>query len=137
MIVNASNRVQSDTYILQIIIQQESVEDQKEDFLYHEWYLTLIDHLETRLLVNKQDRGRQHKATNKVKIFLQTKEFFLFFLFLFTYLFCKHKYKFTKTSIQIQVIILNKNVCRQPVENQNMFCHQAPLNIDIMSVIKF
>ena len=28
-----------------------------------------------------------------------------------------------------------KYVCRWQVENQNMFCRQAPLNIDIMSLI--
>ena len=38
---------------------------------------------------------------------------------------------------KIQVINLNKYVCRGSVENQNMFCCQAPLNIEIVSVINF
>ena len=48
--------------------------------------------------------------------------------------------------LQTQIYTIKKNtsykfkqkyVCRWPVENQNMFCRQAPLNIDIISVINF
>ena len=59
---------------------------------------------------------------------------YLFLLFLFIYLLI--------SQTQIYTIIENtsykpkqKYVCRWPVENQNIFCRQTPLNIDIMSVI--
>ena len=66
--------------------------------------------------------------------FYEPTNFSSFYLFiLFTYLFRKHKYKFTNTSYNFK----QKYVCRWPVENQNMFCRQAPLNIDIMSLINF
>ena len=58
--------------------------------------------------------------------------FYLFFVgmnsrsFIIIYLFISQKQIYT--IIKIQVISLNKKyVCRWPVENQNMFCRQAPL----------
>ena len=57
----------------------------------------------------------------------------LVFYFLFIYLFISQTQTYTTINIKkkIQVTSLNKKyVCRWPVENQNMFCRQAPLNID-------
>ena len=56
-------------------------------------------------------------------------------LFLFIYLFISQTriYTIINTSYKFK----QKYVCRWPVENQNMSCRQAPLNIDIMSMKNF
>ena len=38
--------------------------DQKENFFYLHWYLTLIDYVETRLFVNKEETPKQYKTMN-------------------------------------------------------------------------
>ena len=57
----------------------------------------------------------------------------IFHFFLLIYFAITNIYNKKNTSYKFK----QKYVCRWPVENQNMFCRQAPLNIDIMSVINF
>ena len=60
---------------------------------------------------------------------------YLFYYFIFIYLIISQTqiYTIINTSYKFK----QKYVCRWPVENQNMSCRQAPLNIDIMSMKNF
>ena len=60
-------------------------------------------------------------------------------IYLFIYLFILQTQIYTVINIKRNTSykFKQKYVCRWPVENQNMFCRQAPLNIDIMSMINF
>ena len=42
-----------------MILLNDFVIEQKEDFLYLQWYLALTDHVETGLFVNKQNIPKQ------------------------------------------------------------------------------
>ena len=65
------------------------------------------------------------------KIVLRTH--YLFHLFIYLFISQTQIYTIINTSYKCK----QKCVCRWPIENQNMSCHQAPLNIDIMSVKNF
>ena len=47
--------------------------DRTEDFLYLQWCLALIDHVETRLYVNKQGTPKQYKTSNKLNVLFTKK----------------------------------------------------------------
>ena len=49
------------------------VNDETEGFIYLQRYLALIEHVEKRLSVNKQDTPKQYKARNKLNIFFTNK----------------------------------------------------------------
>ena len=77
------------------------------------------------------------KMNGYTKSFNETK--YIFFLIKFLEIFGNLLIYFTNTNIYTNQVykFKQKYVCRWPVENQNMFCRQAPLNIDIMSMINF
>ena len=50
---------------------------EKENFLYLQWYLALIDYVETIDYFNKQDTPKQNKATNKLHVRSSRPEVFL------------------------------------------------------------
>lgn len=44
----------------------EFVNHKKEDFFCLQWYLSLIDHVETKPFVNKEEAPKQYKTMNKL-----------------------------------------------------------------------
>ena len=55
------------------ILLNDFITDQTEDFLYLHWYLALIDQVETKLFVKKQDSPKKFKTKNKLNIFFINK----------------------------------------------------------------
>ena len=84
---------------------------EKENFLYLQWYLALIDYVVTIDYFNKQDTPKQNKATNKLHVRSNRPELFL-----------------GKVVLKICKKFTGESLCRSVIQ-KSCFANCSPVNL--------